>query len=168
MNDNWISVISALLGTVLGYFLNFIKEYFEKRFQTIVSFRDGNATHRESNKISFQAYFDIVNKGHQTECVNEVLVQLLAVESDYQEYFRPTIELVIEHKDASNSVILIPPNQALTLKLSVQLEKDINNHLLFGNVEKALSYNAVACFKFLNRDKEITCDIPVFAIMEAS
>lgn len=53
MNDNWMSVISALLGTVLGYFLNFMKEYFEKRFQTIVSFRDGNASHRESNKISY-------------------------------------------------------------------------------------------------------------------
>ena len=59
MNDNWMSVISALLGTVLGYFLNFMKEYFEKRFQTIVSFRDGNASHRESNKISFQ-WSDII------------------------------------------------------------------------------------------------------------
>ena len=49
MNDNWMSVISALLGTVLGYFLNFTKEYFEKRFQTIVSFRD--ETHLIENQI---------------------------------------------------------------------------------------------------------------------
>lgn len=51
MNDNWMSVISALIGTVLGYFLNFTKEYFEKRFQTIVSFRD--ETHLIENQIKY-------------------------------------------------------------------------------------------------------------------
>lgn len=182
--DKYIGIIGALLGTIIGFVLSLIKEYFQNKANIVLSLRNGKFNfynrYKENgivienvvdfdiaNSIKVDLTFNIENIGRISTGISEIIVCFK--NNKRQAFFEPNLILSFEQKDITDKAFNLNPNSIVTILAHTYINKDENTSFLFDNVSLDLTVKnhlmIQIIVKTIKKD-EITLNIEPISIKE--
>lgn len=146
-------VISALLGTIIGFLLSWIKEFFQNRPKIKVELKNGSLNYinieandygdivtsivepREANTISLKLKFDIFNVGKVSTGITDISIKL-SVRKDKLHY-QPKVTLPYDNKQLNEISFNLESNKVSTIFAELDIPKEEPNIFIFNDVALA-------------------------------
>ncbi len=143
-------VLSVLLGTILGFFLSWIKEFMQSKPRVKLSLKEGKLKYikRDSdgdgffnqkivgpeNANAFYIYlkFDIFNIGKVGTGITDITIKLSA--NNKKVYYKPDIAIPFDNKKLENTSFNLDSNKVCTVETSLQIDNEDNDSFLFENI----------------------------------
>ena len=148
--DKYIAIIGTLSGTIIGFLLSLLKDYFQNKSKVIVVLKSGEFnyykeyqdlygdTHQDeieinhANLIKSNFMIDISNIGKISTGISEIMICIQA--NKRKMYFSPQISYPFENKNLTNVAFNLDANNIITLNASVEVRREEDTEFLFNDI----------------------------------
>jgi len=140
-------VLSALLGTIVGFFLSWFKEYIQSRPKVKINLKSGKLNYlkkeansygdiietivvpEKANRFYLSLQFDIFNIGKVGTGITDISIKLSANKNSL--YYQPNIILPIENKNMDNISFNLESNKVLTIETLLHVTNEGQSSFVF-------------------------------------
>lgn len=149
--------IIALVGTVVGFLLGWVKEVIESRPRLRIELKNGSlcyfnkesdsnmniikekASPEVADELELNLVFDIFNIGKSGTGVTDISIKVMA--NNEKLYFQPKIILPLENRELDNISFNLESNKVCTIKAVLVLKNTHENSYIFNNINLLPGYS---------------------------
>jgi len=148
--ESYITIISTLLGTIVGFFLSWLKEYIQGKPKLKTSLKKGKfyyykelvdewgnicknmTSNEEANRMYLLLRFDVFNIGKSGTGITDISIRLKTNKG--QIYHYPKLSFPLEHTELIDTSFNLEANTVQTIEAELDIVKDQENSYLFENI----------------------------------